>query len=179
MLVRCSNTCEPLALMNPEKKKKDQYLFMAILVGSVLHCMHPLKRRNSGKLRGGEFIILVMVWDPQGEDISRVTYKRNRFGKELQKKVQNVHLFYIPNQEQGPYALPSDRRQEPGLGVRHFLSLHPGPTNSQLWDCGQITQPLWVSRASDPDCLNLSSDSAKYKRVWLWTCYLCLDFFIY
>lgn len=61
--------------------------------------MHPLKRGNSGKLKGGELINLVMVWDPQGEDISsRVTYKRNRrFGKELQKKMKNVHLFYIPN----------------------------------------------------------------------------------
>lgn len=56
VLVRCSNTWEPLALRNPQKKKKDEYLFMAILVGSVLHCMHPLKRGDSGKLRGGEFI---------------------------------------------------------------------------------------------------------------------------
>lgn len=76
ILVRCSDTCEPLALANPEKKKIStcswQFLF-----GSVLHCMHPLKRDNSGKLRGGKFVLLVMVWDPQEEDIARVTYKKN------------------------------------------------------------------------------------------------------
>ena len=58
---------------------------MGILVGRASNCMRSLKTGNSGKLRGGELIILVMVWDPQGEDISsRVTYKRNwRLGREL------------------------------------------------------------------------------------------------
>ena len=52
--------------------------------------MHAsFEERNSGKLRGGKFLILIIVWDPQGENsLSKVTYKRNRkFDKEFQKEV--------------------------------------------------------------------------------------------
>lgn len=62
---------------------------MAILVDSVLKRMHPLKGGHSGRLKGGEFLILVTAWDPEGEDnASKVAYKGNReFERELQNNV--------------------------------------------------------------------------------------------
>lgn len=50
-----------------------------------------------------------------------------------------------------------------------ILSFYPGPANSQLWDCRQVTQPLWVpmAQALDLGCSDLSSDSAKNKKVCL------------